>query len=160
MMEKFETIEMKIPAKAEYVAIIRLTMAGVANRMGFAYDDIEDMKIAISEACTNIVQHAYKEDDGEITIIFGLYEDRLEIMVADNGVSFDFTALKSKVGPYDINKPVENLPENGLGLYLINTLMDDIQIMHDEGMTVLMTKYIQREQVENDGNPISTYESY
>lgn len=61
---------------------------------------------------------------------------------------------------YDISKPVEHLPENGLGLYLINTLMDDIQIMHDEGMTVLMTKYIQREQVENDGNPISTYESY
>ncbi len=44
-----------------------------------------------------------------------------------------FSTLKSKVGPYDINKPVEHLPENGLGLYLINTLMDDIQIMHDEG---------------------------
>ena len=97
MMERFEKIEMKIPAKAEYVAIIRLTMAGVANRMGFAYDDIEDMKIAISEACTNIVQHAYKEDVGEITIVFGLYEDRLEIMVADNGVSFDFNSLKVKL---------------------------------------------------------------
>ncbi|MCT4571591.1 ATP-binding protein, partial [Bacillus thuringiensis] len=96
----------------------------------------------------------------EITIVFGLYEDRLEIMAADNGVSFDFNSLKRKVGPYDISKPVEHLPENGLGLYLINTLMDDIQIMHDEGMTVLMTKYIQREQVENDGNPISTYKSY
>lgn len=79
------------------MAIIRLTMAGVANRMGFAYDDIEDMKIAISEACTNIVQHAYKEDVGEITIVFGLYENRLEIMVADNGVSFDFSTLKVKL---------------------------------------------------------------
>ena len=62
---------MKIPAKAEYVAIIRLTMAGVANRMGFAYDDIEDMKIAISEACTNIVQHAYKETLEKLQLSLG-----------------------------------------------------------------------------------------
>ncbi len=44
-MERFEKIEMKIPAKAEYVAIIRLTMAGVANRIGFAYDDIESVML-------------------------------------------------------------------------------------------------------------------
>lgn len=47
-------------------------------------------------------------------------------MVVDNGVSFDFNNLKRKVGLYDISKLVEYLLENGLGLYLINMLMDDI----------------------------------
>ncbi|CAM4185491.1 serine/threonine protein kinase [Bacillus manliponensis] len=160
MKENFDCIEMKVPAKSDYVAIVRLTVAGVANRMGFSYDDIEDMKIAVSEACTNVVQHAYKESTGEITIAFGLYANRLEIMIVDNGVSFDFESLKDKMGPYDMNEEVERLPEGGLGIYLINTLMDEVKMNHNHGMVVFMTKHIQREQGENDGNTISTYEAY
>ena len=60
MREAFDYIEMKIPAKPEYVGVIRLTLSGIASRMGFTYDLIEDLKIAASEAITNAVQHAYK----------------------------------------------------------------------------------------------------
>lgn len=60
MNESVDLIEMKIPAKPEYVGIIRLTLSGVASRMGYVYEEIEDLKIAVSEACTNAVQHAYK----------------------------------------------------------------------------------------------------
>ena len=52
-------IEMKIPAKPDYLGVIRLTLSGIANRMGYTYEEIEDIKIALSEACTNAVQHAY-----------------------------------------------------------------------------------------------------
>ncbi|HWO97901.1 MAG TPA: anti-sigma B factor RsbW [Bacillus sp. (in: firmicutes)] len=159
MKQAYDFVEMKIPAKPEYVAIVRLTLSGVANRMGFSYDDIEDMKIAISEACTNAVQHAYNEEGGEVVVGFGLFDDRLEIMVADQGVSFDFEELKQNIGPYEPSQEVEFLPEGGLGLYLINTLMDEVKMTRSQGSTVLMTKYVQREQVESDENPVSTYEA-
>lgn len=78
-MEHFDFIEMKLPAKPEYVGVIRLSVSGIANRMGFTYEDIEDLKVAISEAMTNATTHAYEEnEDGEVTVGFGVYRDRLE----------------------------------------------------------------------------------
>ena len=100
-METFDFIEMKFPAKAEYVGVSRLSVSGVASRMGFSYEDIEDLKIALSEAVSNVVEHAYSEDeDGDITIGFGVYENRIEIMVADHGGSFNLQEIKNDIGPY------------------------------------------------------------
>jgi len=55
MNQVMDYIEMKIPAKPDYVGVIRLTLSGIASRMGFTYEEIEDIKIAISEATTNAV---------------------------------------------------------------------------------------------------------
>lgn len=157
MNQAFDYIEMKIPAKPEFVGVIRLTLSGIASRMGFSYDDLEDLKIATSEACTNAVQHAYKKNEqGEVKIGFGLYVDRLEVMVADSGVSFDFESARKGIGPYGENDSVEFLREGGLGLYLIETLMDEVRIHQKEGVTVFMTKYLEGEQVEIDAETIST----
>ncbi|HZG70349.1 MAG TPA: anti-sigma B factor RsbW [Chondromyces sp.] len=156
MMEAFDYIEMKIPAKPEYVGVIRLTLSGIASRMGFTYDAIEDLKIATSEAITNAVQHAYEDNDkGEVIVGFALYPERLEVMVSDNGQSFNFNETKKEVGPYEEDS-VEFLREGGLGLYLIETLMDDVKVHHKEGVTVFMTKYLEGEQVERDAKTIST----
>lgn len=158
MNQPFDYIEVKIPAKPEFVAVIRLTLSGIANRMGFSYDEIEDLKIATSEACTNAVQHAYKRNDqeGEVVVGFGMYENRLEVMVADTGDSFNFQAAKQEIGPYSKNDSVEFLREGGLGLYLIETLMDEVKIHHEEGVTVFMIKYLEGEQVERNAKSIST----
>jgi serine/threonine-protein kinase RsbW len=89
-------IEMKIPAKPEYIGVIRLTLSGIANRIGYTYEEIEDIKIAVSEACTNAVQHAYsKDENGEVIVGFGIYEDKLELMVVDNGKSLILNRLKT-----------------------------------------------------------------
>ncbi|MDQ0155646.1 anti-sigma B factor RsbW [Robertmurraya andreesenii] len=158
MSQPFDYIEIKIPAKPEYVGVVRLTSSGIAGRMGFSYDDIEDLKIAISEACTNAVQHAYKSTNiGEVVIGFALFKDRLEVMVADHGESFNFQELKSQLGPYDQEGvSVEIMREGGLGLYLIESLMDEVRIQHKEGVTVYMTKYLEGEKVELDAETVST----
>lgn len=157
MKRGYDYIEMRIPAKAEYIGVVRLTISGIASRMGFSYDDIEDLKIATSEACTNAVQHAYKEkDDGEVVVGFGLYEDRLELMVADSGHSCDFEDVRQGLGPYGKEQNVEFMREGGLGLYLIETLMDKVKIHQYQGVTVFMTKFVQGEQVESDAKTIST----
>ncbi|MBD7937342.1 MULTISPECIES: anti-sigma B factor RsbW [Cytobacillus] len=157
MTESYDYIEMKIPSKPEYVGIIRLTLSGIASRMGFNYDEIEDLKIATSEACTNAVQHAYKNNEnGEVLVGFGLYKNKLEVMVADEGESLDFQQARDNAGPYQANDSVEFLREGGLGLYLIETLMDEVKIHHQKGVTVFMTKYLEGEQVESDAEAIST----
>lgn len=156
-MEKFEFVEMTIPAKAEYIGVIRLTLSGIANRMGFTYESIEDLKIAISEAITNAVTHAYdKEETGEIQIGFGIYEDRLEVMVADRGVSFDVEEVRKQAGPYKKSKPLEDIQEGGFGLFLIDALMDKVEIHDHSGIIIIMTKYINEAEVGLDGDQIST----
>jgi len=156
-MKKFDFIEMTIPAKAEYIGVIRLSLSGIANRMGFSYEGIEDLKVAISEAITNAVTHAYGEEDlGKITLGFGIYEDRLEVMVADRGVSFDFEKVREEIGPFEKAEPVENLREGGFGLFLINTLMDKVEIHDHSGVIMIMTKYINETGVGLDDDQVST----
>ena len=157
MMKAFDYIEIRVPAKPQYVSVIRLTISGLAMRVGFTYDEIEDLKIATSEAVTNVVHHAYKDDDSEeIVIGCALYDDKIEIMVADYGVSFKFEEVKSKIGPYHENENVELLREGGLGIYLMETLMDEVKLNNEGGVTVFMTKYVSREQVKGNVERITT----
>lgn len=150
-MGEFDFVEMKVPAKAEFVGVIRLSISGIASRMGFTYEAIEDLKVALSEAATNVVSHAYeRKEEGEVTIGFGIYEDRLEIMVSDRGESFKFEEIKNRIGPFneaDEVKPVSELREGGFGLLLINALMDKVEINNEYGVIVLMTKYLDETEV-------------
>ncbi|WP_188207790.1 anti-sigma B factor RsbW [Alkalibacillus aidingensis] len=157
MNEEFEFLEMKLPAKSEFVGVLRLTVSGIANRMGFSYEEIEDLKVAISEAITNAVDHAYyEEDSGEVTVGFGMYEDRLEVMVADRGGSFDLQKVKEQIGPYHDGVPVENMREGGFGLFLIDALMDKVEINSNHGVIVLMTKFLYENEVGQSDDQIST----
>lgn len=156
MMEVMDYIEMKLPAKPDHIGIVRLTLSGIASNMGFTYEEVEDLKIAVSEACTNTVQHAYdKHDGGEVVVGFAIYEDKLEMMVADSGRSFNFNQVRAEIGPYTESSPVEQLAEGGLGLYLIETLMDEVRVMNHSGVTVFMMKYLNGERENYDTiNPI------
>lgn len=156
-MESFDFIEMKVPAKAEYVGVVRLSTSGIANRMGFNYEEIEDLKVAISEAMSNATTHAYEKDEGgEVTIGFGVYPDRLEVMVADRGGSFDLNSIKADIGPFENNKSIEEVREGGFGLFLIEALMDKVEIKNDYGVIVLMTKYLHENEVDINDDEIST----
>jgi serine/threonine-protein kinase RsbW len=151
-----DVIELTLPARVEYIGVVRLLISGIANRIGLSYDEIEDMKLAVAEACTNASLHAYKDDDqGSIHIRCTIYEDRIVIVVADSGTSFDMANLKEKRGPIDKNVDIEDLTEGGLGLYLIHTLMDEVEISEEAGVVVSMTKYLRRDEVAGDVDAFS-----
>ena len=152
MSLKNDYIEMKLPASAEYVSLIRLTLSGVFTRAGASYDDIEDSKIAVSEAVTNAVKHAYKhsEQNGMINICFELFDDKIKIIISDQGESFDYESTKSKLGPYQENENIDFLREGGLGLFLIESLMDEVKVSKESGVTISMINYIKKEQVPNN----------
>lgn len=151
MTKNYEYIEMKIPSKPEYVGLVRLTLSGVLNSVGASYEEIEDTKIAVSEAVTNAVKHAYSDTDNEITIGFAVSKEKVEIIVQDSGKSFDYETVKEEIGPYTETDSISFLREGGLGLFLIESLMDDVNVKRSEGVTISMVKYIDEGQVHKDG---------
>lgn len=157
--QPLDLVFLTIPAKPEYVGIVRLAVSGIANRMGFSYDDIEDVKLAVAEACTNAVDHAYSGGDGEVEVRCNIYPDRLEIAVTDRGNSFDVSAVESRTGPISVEPTMNALRERGLGLYLMKTLMDHVDITGDNGVIVTMTKYIRKDVVKSHVESSTSYPS-
>lgn len=128
-----ETIKMEIPANPDYVSILRLTTSGIANKLGFSMDDIEDMKVAVSEACSNAVKHS---EDNKVSINFNLLNNGIQIEIIDNGKGYDVDSIETP----DLSNP----KEGGLGLFIIQTLMDEVNISSrgNQGTTIKMTKYL------------------
>lgn len=131
-------VKLTIPSLSEYVGVARLAASGIANRLKFSLEDIEDIKIAVSEACTNAVQYAYPETLGEILIKFNVDPSKLEIVIQDHGKGFDTS-----------KKPEENTFEDdskvglGLGITFMKSLMDEVDYDSKigQGTVVKLTKY-------------------
>ena len=117
----------------DFVSVIRLTLSGVASRIGFSLDDIEDMKVCVSEACTNAIKHSKKD---EFQVKFYVYPDRLNIEVLDDGIGYDVDSLASP----DLKNP----KTSGLGIFIIKTLMDEVEIKSCDkcGTIIKMTKLV------------------
>ncbi len=129
-------VQLIIPNISEFVGVARLTVSGVANRMQFTHEEIEDIKIAVSEACTNAVQYAYGDQTNNITLDFYNFEDRLEIHVIDQGIGFDIDDKPSTQSD-DPNKI-----GLGLGIVFMKSLMDTVSYISakGKGTTVILTK--------------------
>ena len=141
MSRKLE-FSISIPALAEFVGVVRLAVSGIATRMNFTIDEIEDIKISISEACTNAIQHAYGEnlnpEENKIDIKIYIVNNELEIVVQDHGSGFDLSILGTKEQK---EKSHEKLGL-GLGLTFIKSLMDsaDFKSTIGKGTEIKMQK--------------------
>lgn len=133
-MNKCARVELRIPSLPEFVAVARLTVAAIACRMDFPYDAVDDIKVAVGEACTNVIEHVQTENRSqeEIEIRCTVEPEALVIEVKDQGQGFD-PQLQAQPDPFS---------EGGLGLILINALMDEVQLtsLTGKGTQVRMTK--------------------
>ena len=134
-------LELEIPASPEYIAIVRLIVSSLASsRRALADERIDDLKLAVSEACTNAIEAQDANTSGPLVTVGVLEdEDRLEVRVADRGPGFDPAALP-------IHPPVTDPDrlnfERGLGIPLIRSLVDDVTFESTpEGTTVRLTLY-------------------
>ena len=128
-----------MPAKPDYVGMMRLAISGIASRMEFTIEKIEDLKIAISEACTNAVQYAYDNKKDKIVLIScAVHSDKLEITVKDTGKGF---SIEEKKKPS--SNSLTDSPSLGLGITFIKSLMDEAEFKSEpgEGTEVRMVKY-------------------
>lgn len=119
-------VRLTIPAKAEYITLGRLALTGVTRlHHDFPDEVLGDMKLALTEACTNSVRHAYADGAGTVEILYELYPDRLAVEVNDQGEGFTPPAGRSGDG---------ELSEGGLGIAIIEALSDELEItQRDEG---------------------------
>jgi serine/threonine-protein kinase RsbW len=130
-------VRLEIPAVAEWVAVARLAVAGVASRSRFSVDDIEDIKLAAAEACTNAIQHG--PPDGTIAIVCEVTADGIVMTVSDRGQGPPLGAVAQ-----------ERIGEAGrteeLGVFLIRALMDSVEYTSDvrDGTRLVMTKRVSR----------------
>ena len=112
-------VSLVIPARAEYIALGRLALSGLLRPLAVEPEVIADMKLALTEACSNSIRHAY--DDGRdraVEIRYELASDRLA-EVSDDGGGFDPQVLEIESGELD---------EGGLGIAIIRALTDDFSI--------------------------------
>lgn len=127
-----DIIKQILPGKPEYVSLVRLSVTSIANQMGFSIEEIEDFKVAVSEACTNVILYGLKDENSHYEVVFKVEESTLSISVTDNGKGFD---------PKSIKMPdlMGNQVGGGFGLYIIKSLMDHVEINSEEGTGTSIT---------------------
>jgi serine/threonine-protein kinase RsbW len=120
-VDETRTVRLTIPAKPEYITLSRLALSGLARVRPLADETLADLKLALTEACSNSVRHAYDDDGGHVEISFELRDDRLIVEVADDGSGFepDGAAAGSEEA---------ELSEGGLGIAIIRSIADEVEI--------------------------------
>jgi serine/threonine-protein kinase RsbW len=109
-------VRLTLPARPENVAVIRHVLGAFAEAMQLPADLVEDMRLAVTEACTNVVRHAYHDGQpGPIDVVIRPNGDTLELIVSDRGAGIG---------------PSPDLAGPGLGLPLIAALADQVEIEH------------------------------
>jgi len=124
------SIRLTIPARPEYITLGRLALTGIARLRAepLSQEVLGDLKLALTEACTNSVRHAYDGGDGTVEIVYELHSDRLVVEVADEGGGFD----RSDTAKGAIDEE-EELSEGGLGIAIIEALSDEFEIRERDG---------------------------
>jgi serine/threonine-protein kinase RsbW len=107
-----------MPAKAEYLTLGRLALVGIARARPIEPEALSDLKLALTEACSNVTRHAYDHQDGVIEIEFEIGDDFVAVEVMDRGTGFERAHSPG----------VSGFVEGGLGLTLIEALSDETEI--------------------------------
>lgn len=121
----YDSVTLILPAKSEYVSTARLTVSSVANRIGFNIDEVEDIKVAVSEVLNMILSRVGNKID-QYKILFEINRDKLEIT---------FTGHEMELGCFDSEV------ENEYGLYIMKALMDTVELCNNNH-SIVMTKKI------------------
>jgi len=132
------TVRLTIPAKAEYITLSRLALAGLSRVRALPDETLADLKLALTEACSNSVRHAYADGEGHVDISFELREDRLIVEVADDGSGFEPEGAGK-------NGSEDELTEGGLGIAIIRSIADEVEFVggpDGKGSTLRFMKLI------------------
>jgi serine/threonine-protein kinase RsbW len=128
-----ERVSLEIPPKPQFVSLCRLALTAICREHRFADDDIADLKLAITEACSNSIRHAYDEGlDEKVFVTYEMRDDRLVVEVRDRGRGFEYEGANT-----------DDLPEGGLGISIIRAVCDEFEVLSlddEPGAALRLTK--------------------
>lgn len=126
-------VRLDMPAKSEYLILARLALAGIAREVSMSETVLADLKLAVTEACSNAVQHAQLPERGVVHLRFQVDQDEILIEVEDKG-----TGLRR------LPEPAGQFAEAGMGLSIIRAIVDELDIEPgaDGGTLIRMRKQL------------------
>lgn len=141
MAKRKSEYKLRIPSQTDNLELIRDFVSKLASKVGFGVDDVGKIELAVDEACTNVIKHAYKKDPSKpIDIAIKIYLNKFTIVITDRGKGFDPSKLKIP----NMKEYLAELRVGGLGIYLMRSLMDEVDYEVKPGVRnkVTMVKYL------------------
>jgi serine phosphatase RsbU (regulator of sigma subunit)/anti-sigma regulatory factor (Ser/Thr protein kinase)/transposase len=133
--------QLRVPAEDRHLAEIRDFIQDVGEKIQIPGKILANTKLAVDEACTNIVKHGYKGKTGFIEVVVTGNQREFSMEIRDQGESFDLRNVKSP----DLKMYVETRKRGGLGVFLMNQLMDDVRYRGGpDGNVLTMSKHLGR----------------
>ncbi len=149
--EEVLDFEIRCPVKTRVLSILRCVATTVAREVGFVEAEIDQIEMAVDEACANVIRHAYTPDpSGKLPVIspsdcvlhmrVSVSENRVSFCVRDKGVGLD----RKPAGAASVDEYVKRGGKGGLGIYIIRNFMDEVdyECPPGEGTILTMTKYL------------------
>lgn len=132
VVKSAHNIELNIPCREEFAAIARLQAEALARRLKYDEEQVQDIKVAVGEACSNAIEHGQSRRG--VDIHYHLSMENLVVEVRDYGSGFDPTGKGAL--------PEDPLDERGRGLFLMKKLMDNVEIesKFGGGTLIILTK--------------------
>lgn len=141
---------LQTPGNGSYLAYIRAIIVDLARKVGFSEDEVAKIEMAVDEACSNVVEHAYATDkewcwqhrDPEIRLDIRTEDGRLVIQINDHGQRFDF----ANYCPVDIEHRLKQMKPGGFGIFIMRNFMDEVQYSssNQTGNTLRLVKYLKK----------------
>lgn len=142
-----DEINLKINSRTKYIDLVQSIAEKLFEVLGFDYDKIYWMSIALREAVNNAIKHGNKEDpEKNVTIDFQIFSDKLRILVGDEGKGFDANKIPDPTTNDNIMKA------GGRGLFFIKSFMDELEIIHSDetkGTKIALIKYKEKNVKED-----------
>lgn len=136
-----ETIH--IESRTDRLIAVREFVSHAARIFGFADEDVSKIALAVDEACTNIIKHAYKYDPSkDIAVTVQGSDKSFQVIIQDSGTRFN----PSEIQTPDMREYMKHYRRGGLGMHLMRSLMDKVEYHIGSGKVneVRLTKYLSR----------------
>ncbi len=133
-------VRLRFPARPEYLLLARLTLSGLARELPIEEELLADLKLAVTEACGNVVRHAYPGNEGDVSLVVAIGDGRLLLTVEDYGAGIQ--------APDSLEDDADLLGgplESGMGMPIIRAIVDELAVEEGSdgrGTVVRMVKYL------------------
>jgi serine/threonine-protein kinase RsbW len=131
--------DMRIANETKNLSLVRQAVNDILERTTFSMTDRTKIVLAVDEAVANVVEHAYQGGRGDIDLVFALDQERLEIVLRDNGTKFN----PQQIATPDIHDHIKRGLKGGLGMFLMRKIMDEVRYSSDSSYVneLIMVKY-------------------